>query len=336
MTAIHLLISYFLTFTTFFAGIFAPFQVFFSRNTPSQLNPLAIQAMRERSYPGSDITIEQTLNPAVTYNRYIASYESDGLKIYALLLVPKGRVPTKGFPAIVLNHGYIIPELYTPEGNYIPYMDAFARNGYVVFKPDYRGNGKSEGSPGNPYFMPDYTIDDLNAISSIKKFKEVNPEKIGVWGHSMGGNITIRDLVVDTKDIKAAAIWSGVVGDCNDIIFNWQGDVSYEPNAEDVALRTKNLNTLLGLYGTPGQNPDFWNSVDPTHFVSDINAPLQLSVGLNDTQVPPVFSESLYTKLKAAGKVAALYEYPGANHDINQSFEIAMQRTINFFNHYLK
>jgi dipeptidyl aminopeptidase/acylaminoacyl peptidase len=337
MSVTQLLISYFVTFTTFISGIFAPLQTLLKLNTSSsRLNPLSIQSMRERSYPGSDITIEQVLSPESSYSRYITSYESDGLKIYALLLVPKSKAPPGGYPVIILNHGYIIPELYTPEGNYVAHMDAFAKAGYVVFKPNFRGYGKSEGAPGNPYFMPDYTIDDLNAISSIKKLKEVNPEKIGVWGHSMGGAITLRDLVIDTKDIKAAAIWSGVVGDFNDLIFNWQNSVSYQPNAEDLALRNKNLNILLGLYGTPQENPDAWDQMDPTHFVSDIKAPVQLSVGLGDTQVPPVFSEELYVKLKDAGKIAELYEYPGANHDINQSFTEAMERTINFFNHYLK
>jgi len=46
--------------------------------------------MRKQDYPGSDIVIEQTLTPGANYNQYIASYKSDGLKIYALLTVPTG------------------------------------------------------------------------------------------------------------------------------------------------------------------------------------------------------------------------------------------------------
>jgi hypothetical protein len=42
----------------------------------STLNPLTIQSMRERSYPGSAVTIEQTLQPGSNYSRYIASYQS--------------------------------------------------------------------------------------------------------------------------------------------------------------------------------------------------------------------------------------------------------------------
>src|SRR5262245_40763617 len=47
------------------------------------LNPLQIEAMRARDYPGSDITIEKVLDPGVNYSRYYVSYLSEGLKIYA-------------------------------------------------------------------------------------------------------------------------------------------------------------------------------------------------------------------------------------------------------------
>jgi dienelactone hydrolase len=284
-------------FIAVIAGLFHSSQILsIVQQTPETLNPLTIQAMRAGNYPGSKITIEQTLSPMPTYNRYIASYQSGGLKIYALLLVPKGIKPQDGWPVIILNHGYITPELYTP----------------------------------------DYTVDDLNAITSIKIYPDSNPAKIGVWGHSMGGQITLKDVVINRTDIKAAVIWGGVVGLYNDIINNWQDRVSYQPTAEDMALRLQNLSNLEGIYGTPQTNSAFWNSVDPNSYLKDITAPLQIDVGLADIQVPPDFSTGLYNRMTAAGKVVEYYEYPGANHDINQSFTLAMKRTIDFFNRHLK
>jgi dipeptidyl aminopeptidase/acylaminoacyl peptidase len=83
-------------------------------------------------------------------------------------------------------------------------------------------------------------------------------------------------------------------------------------------------------------NPDFWNSIDPTFYLNDIVTPIQIEVGLADNQVPPDFSKQLYEKLKSLGKTVTYYEYPNSNHDINQDFEKAMQRTIDFFNLYLR
>lgn len=300
------------------------------------INPLQISYMRNQTYPGSEMKIERTLSSGSSYNRYIASYYSDGLKIYGLLTVPIGNAPDGGFPAIIFNHGYITPSLYTPDGNYIAYVDAFARNGYVVFKPDYRGNGKSEGMAGSSYFSSNYDVDDLNAISSIKKYSPVNSKKIGVWGHSMGGHITLTDLVV-SNDIRVAVIWGGVVGSFNDIIYNWQSRVSYQPDSEDLRLRNLERDSLIQKYGTPTENPTFWNSIDPTANLNFVNAPVQIHVGLADNQVPPDFSQNLYNKLKDLGKTVEFYSYPGANHDIGgTSFSLAMQRSINFFDKYLK
>lgn len=336
MTALQNIFSEFLAFAALIIGLFNPAQPKTVSQANRLLNPLSIQAMREKEYPGSNIVIEKILSPEKEYNRYIASYQSEDLKIYALLLVPKGERPEGGWPVIILNHGYIIPEKYTPEGNYIAYYDYMAKNGYLVFKPDYRGNGRSEGRPTSTYFSPDYVTDDLNAIASIKKYPDANPDKIGVWGHSMGGNITLKDIVVNTSDIKAASIWAGVVGSLEDIIFNWQNRVTYKPDQEDLFLRNLNKNTLISLYKTPKENPDFWNQLNPTFFLKDIKAPVQIQVGLDDSQVPPDFSTSLFKRLQKEGKKVEYFEYEGTNHDINQSFAVAMKRTIDFFDRYLK
>ena len=161
------------------------------------LSPLSIEYMRGQKYPGSELIMEQKLEDGVNYSQYVASYKSENLKIYGLLTIPTSEQPKGGFPAIIFNHGYIPPEEYRTTERYVAYVAGFAKNGYVVFKPDYRGNGSSEGNPEGAYFSPAYTVDVLNALSSVKKLPYVNPQKIGMWGHSLGGNITQRALVVN-------------------------------------------------------------------------------------------------------------------------------------------
>src|SRR3989338_11464332 len=142
--------------------------------------PLSIEYMRQQQYPGSNLTLEQNLPNGSNYNKYIASYKSDGLKIYALLTVPQGEKPSGGWPVIIFNHGYIVPSEYRTTEKYIAYADAFSRNGYIVLKSDYRGHGNSEGNAPGGYGSPAYTIDILNAISSIKKFRDVDINRIGM------------------------------------------------------------------------------------------------------------------------------------------------------------
>jgi len=102
------------------------------------LHPLQITQMRKTDYPGSELTIEKPINDGNGFNKYIAFYFSDGLKIKGLLTIPYGETPEGGWPAIIFNHGYIRPESYRREEKYVAYIAGFASKGYVVFMPDYR------------------------------------------------------------------------------------------------------------------------------------------------------------------------------------------------------
>ena len=305
--------------------------------TPTPSFPLNIQAMRTRSYPGSTIVIEQVLEPGSNYTRFIASYQSDGLKIFALLTIPQGTIPEKGWPVIVFNHGYIPPEQYRTTERYIAYVDSFARNGYIVLRPDYRGHGESEGTPEGAYYSPAYTVDVLNAVSSIQKHLAANPKRVGMWGHSLGGNIALRSIVTKIGDIKAAVIWGGVVGSYDDLVNRWRRVVPWQPSTREIALRRSSRQQIYEMYGSPSANLEFWNAIDPTAHVDEITTPVQIHHGTADEEVPVAFAQSLYDKLKKAGKVAELYTYEGGDHNISDPFfTTAMNRSIEFFDKYLK
>jgi dipeptidyl aminopeptidase/acylaminoacyl peptidase len=292
---------------------------------PTPLSPLAIEAMRARDYPGSDITIEQVLEPGSNYQRYIASYQSDGLKIYALMTVPNGDKPTTGWPVIVFNHGYIQPSQYRTTERYVAYQDALARAGYITFKSDYRGHGNSEGTPSG-HFAPGYTIDVLNAVGSLKKYPDADANRIGMWGHSLGGEITLRTMVV-SLDIKAGVIWAGTVAPPDEQLGMWGGGLHGGPSAP---------RELVDQYGTPEENPEFWASLSATSYLGYLSGPVQLHHGEADEEVPLSWSQALYDAINQTGKFVEFYTYPGSDHNISQGFDAAMQRTIAFFDKYVK
>ncbi len=298
--------------------------------------PLQIAEMRKKDYPGSDVVVEQKLPNGVNYKRYIASYKSEGLKIYGLLTVPTGKVSTGGWPIIIFNHGYIPPDVYKTTERYVAYVDGFARSGYVVFKPDYRGHGESEGSPEGAYYSPSYTIDVLNALASIKRLPYVNKDKIGMWGHSMGGHITLRSMVID-KDIKAGVIWGGVVASYKDMAEGWRRVRPWQPSLRESQNIRPARQQLIDTFGTFETNKEFWDSISPIAYISDISGPLELHHGLADEEVPWEFSESLKNALEKAGKTVEYYTYDGADHNLSgKAFNLAMSRSIAFFDRYLK
>ncbi len=305
-------------------------------------DPLQIPLMRERSYTASPITIEQTLAPGSNYTRSVVSYLSDGYKIYALMTIPDGTKPSDGWPVIVFNHGYIAPSEYRTTERYLSYVDRIAQNGYIVFKSDYRGHGNSEGGEevGGGYGTPDYTVDILNAIESLKEHADVNPNRIGIWGHSMGGQIALRAMVV-SSDIKAGVIWAGVVAPYPTIIEAWNRSDEARTFAENGNRWVQSFSSwaqaFLNKYGSSDQNPDFWGTISPNNYLEDLSGPIQLHHSTTDARVPYTWSEILAGGLQKVKKWPySFYAYPDDDHNISTNFETAMQRTITFFDQNVK
>ena len=303
--------------------------------TPT-LHPMSIPALRQMSFPRSEIIIEETLEPGANYDRYYVSYLSEGLRQYGLLTIPYGETPPTGWPAIVFNHGYIPPSQYRTTERYIAYVDSLARHGYIVFRIDYRGNDQSEGNPTGAYGAPGYTIDVLNAVAALQQFPPADNNRIGMWGHSMGGFLTLRAMVL-SEDIKAGVIWAGVVASYPDLFSRWRRGNSSGPTPTPLPTPRFRWRSLWAdFYGTPEDNPTFWNTISANSYLADLSGPLQLHHGTADESVPLVFSEILYQGLQEAGQTGELYTYPGDNHNISNSFGQAMTRTIEFYDRYLK
>jgi len=316
-------------------------------------HPLQIEVMRQQSYPGSEITFEQTLESEGNYSQHVVSYQSDGYKIYALMTIPNGPKPDTGWPVIVFNHGYVRPSEYSTTGNYVPYMDMLASSGYIVFKSDYRGHGRSDGEEavGGGYGMPDYTVDVLNAVASLQAYPDADPNRIGMWGHSMGGQITLRAMVA-SQDIKAGVIWGGVVAPYPDIIARWDftrnPDFSPEMATPQFATPQSSAGNWLHnfsswvdefttKYGNPAENPAFWVTISPNSYLADFSGPIQLHHSITDEMVPLAWSETLIEELQAVGDSSyEFYTYPNDNHNIVVNYGTAMGRTVDFFDIYVK
>ncbi|MEA4811946.1 MAG: alpha/beta fold hydrolase [Anaerolineaceae bacterium] len=319
-------------------------------------SPLQVEVEREWSYPGSEITFEQTLQNRPSYDQFVVSYLSEGYKIYAYMAIPRGQKPETGWPSIILNHGYSDLGSYVTTEHYIAFMDVLARSGYIVFKPDFRAHGKSEGlrPVGGGYGSPDYMVDSLNALASVKAYKDADPERIGMIGHSMGGAITLRAMVV-SKDIKAGVIWSGVVAPYATLVYRWKHSLisSQRGTPQPGSTETPSLfpeatlqpysrnvsgwaGSIVKKYGTPEENPAFWDSISPSAHLKELSGPLQLQATWADPQVPAIWSEDLGKALEEAGKSYEVYLYENDDHNLTNNFLIAIQRTRVFLDKYVK
>ncbi|MEK7185838.1 MAG: alpha/beta fold hydrolase [Patescibacteria group bacterium] len=296
---------------------------------PFPFQELTIPYLRSRDYK-SELEEFEKVSQNANYTSYMTSYDSDGLRIDGQLTIPTGTQPIEGFPAVVFVHGYIPPENYQTLGNYSAYVDYLAKNGFVVFKIDLRGHADSQGEPGGAYYSSDYIIDTLNAHATLQDSDFVNPDKIGLWGHSMAGNVVSRALA-SKPDIPAISIWSGAVYTYEDFSQFSIEDNSYRPPSQDSEVRRKR-NELFEKYGQFDSDSDFWKQVPMTNYLSDIKGAIQLNHAVDDDVVDIRYSRNFNEILNKTEIVHELNEYSSGGHNISGSaFNQAMTDTVEFF-----
>jgi pimeloyl-ACP methyl ester carboxylesterase len=198
------------------------------------LAELSVESLRKRAY-GSQISIEYEVQGRPSPS-YIASYNSDGLHVYARIDLPGTEVPLNGFPVVVIVHGWVgiddAPDLdfyYDGVSNYSQIIDAFVDAGFAVFVPGWRGHGTINDRPADgiefmqawdngSYVSPVfYAVDVLNLLDSLTTFTKARLDlsNVNLWGHSQGGDVALQVLAIAGEEssvnnvINAASIWSG-------------------------------------------------------------------------------------------------------------------------------
>lgn len=269
-----------------------------------------IENLRRREFKGGDIKIEENLSQNNSYTSYLISYPSDSLKIYGMMNVPTGNGP---FPVIILNHGYYNQSSFTSGDGTQTMADILARNGYLTLASDYRGHGKSDSDGERGGHRPEYSIDVLNLLASVQSVDKADVNKIGMWGHSMGGEVSMRAIEATDK-VKAVALWAPT-----------------SANAAD----------NHGFYGGGRQSQSTPNpeteGISPINYLKYITSPISIHQGLADTEVRPEWSKQLKDALEKEGKTVEYFEYEGQDHNFkNLGWDLVSQRTLEFYNKYLK
>ena len=127
-------------------------------------------------------------------------FYSEGYKLKGNFYLPEGYSGEKKIPTIILCHGFAgVKELLLPN-----FASKFIEEGYAAFIFDYRGFGESDGTEGQ--VIPEEQVRDIrNAITFIRSQDEVDCNRIGLWGTSLGGANALITSAVDDR-IKALCV----------------------------------------------------------------------------------------------------------------------------------
>lgn len=280
-----------------------------------------IDTLRTRIFRGNNFQIGDLIATTKIYNKYNIFYRSGDLTISGTMNVPLEAMQEGGFPVLILNHGLIPPSEYTRGRGSKREQDFFASHGYVTIHPDYRGHASSSPNTAIHHdFYVGYTEDVTSLIDAIKRKSPsyIDSSRIGMWGHSMGGGIAARIMVLRT-DIKAFVLFAPISADVEDNFFE---------------LTQEEIKWIYATYG-PAKS-DVYRKMSPIEYFGDVASPVQIHHGDGDDAVPFSFSQNIYNALKQHGKQAEFFMYEGEKHEFIDEWMLAANRALQFFDKYVK
>lgn len=223
---------------------------------------------------------------------------SGGITVSGLLFRPReGSGP---WPVVFVNHAG-----FGTAGDFSDVALMIRDRGYLVFNPDFRGSGMSQGSHEGAKGEVD---DVIAAIDYLQGEGLVDGDRVGMYGQSHGAAVSVLAASRDprVKAVVAEAGFYDAVGLYENIAS------STDPAAE--ALR----NELLPMVGgTPEQVPREYAVRSALNFVGGIQAAVLIIHGEKDPLCPVDQARRLYRAMLDEGKTAELKIYPEEAHCVN-------------------
>lgn len=260
----------------------------------------------------------------------LVEYRSaDGKRVSANLFVPPNLDRTRKHPAIVWIHGDLVTQNYDgwhirrDYGAYYSFHQyLLQRGGYVVLAPDYRGStgygkdwrlGVYRDLGGND------TLDVVSGLDYLRSLGYVDMNRVGVWGLSYGGFLTLRAMIVAPTGFAAGVDVAGVT--------DW-GDYVRDPGQP----------WLFARMGTREDNPQQYEQGAPVRGVERITRPLLVLGSTADTNVPYEQTVRLVDHLLKNGNDFEFMMYPGEFHYFHREHVLrdAWRRVELFFNRHLR
>lgn len=312
-----------------FDPVFSPDGSMLAYSRAAVEHPLEVYAIA--AHPGATpIRLTDSLPPGINVADLTAPIavhypsRADGKPVPATLIVDKDLDKTKKHPAIIWAHGSGSDQNYLGwhPGAYRMYYamhQYLAQQGYVILTPDYRGSSgySRDWAVGDYMDMGGGETKDVAAGADyLKTLSYVDPDRIGIWGLSYGGFMTLQ-AVTTTPTLFRCAIDVAGVGD-------W---ATWNSGAYTV-----------GRLGTPVTNPEGFYTSAPVKHLDKLQRPLMILQGTNDTNVPFWETLTVIDALEKLGKPFDMAIYPGEIHFFRRAYVLrdAWIRSEAFFDKYLK
>ncbi len=239
------------------------------------------------------------------------------------------------YPVIVMFRGYMDKEVYKPGDETEPSAKVFVKNGFITLAPDFLGYGESASPSGDAFeerfqtFTTALTL--LSSLPNLNKGLEASFSgtvkadltKIGIWGHSNGGQVALSVLEISSLSYPTV-LWAPVSKSFPYSI------LYYTDEADD---QGKALRKVLSSF-EKDYDADLFSL---TKYLNRIKAPLEIHQGEADQEVPVWWSDVLIKELKNHDLDVKYFTYPGADHNLlPDAWSLAVTRSLEFYKNNFK
>lgn len=232
---------------------------------------------------------------ALARTEFVEVKAEDGATLYARLVKPADFDPAKKYPVIVYVYGGPHVQLIQNRWGGTPLLDhLFAQHGFLVWSLDNRGSW-GRGHAWESTIFKDMgrheLADQLAGVSYLKSLPYVDGNRLGIWGWSYGGYMTLYTLT-HAPDVFKCGAAGGPVTD-------WK---YYDSIYTERYMRT------------PEENPEGYKDASPLEAADKLKAKLLLIHGADDDNVHMQNTMNFVNALVKASRPFNLYIQPGQKH----------------------
>ena len=239
----------------------------------------------------------------------------DGAHLNAMMIKPPDFSPSKKYPVLVFTYGGPHAQVVNNSwgGNNFLWHQLMAQKGYIIFSLDNRGSaarGHVFESPIHLHMSDREISDQRDGVAFLRSLPYTDPARIGVWGWSYGGYMTLNLMFRAGDDFKAG--FSGAP------VTDWkQYDTIYTER----------------YMSRPQDNAAGYKDSSPINYVSGLKGKLLVAHGTSDDNVHVANTISLIDQLITAGKYVEVALYPGRGHPVSDppARKVLFQRVTQFF-----
>jgi dipeptidyl-peptidase-4 len=253
------------------------------------------------------------------YRKFLAAHRpvefgtltaADGQLLHYSLITPGDFDPGRRYPVVV--HVYGGPATQTVKRIWSPDFNQYlAQHGYLVFSIDNRGTprrGRTFASALHRHQGGVEVVDQLRGVEYLQSLRYVDGRRIGVYGWSNGGYLTLMLLAGHSQTYACGAAGAPVT--------DWAlYDTHYSERYMDL----------------PANNPDGYRDSAVFQHLDGLTSPLLLLHGMADDNVLFVHTTRLMAALQARGTAFELMTYPGARHSLNGNDSLHRFKAIEAF-----